>query len=183
MAKATHSGECQICGKRQKLPNGLLSNHGYSVKWNMFLGICPGAIVLPYELSCDAIKENLVHVQSRIDNLEARLLEIQLRTGSIGYVMLYKSPTWEDRTGGYYWEELEFIEKEAGYGSIGYVLQCGKQVFNHGLYSRTVEGMAREGDQKYIKHVLSPRIRGLKNYKQWAIDRIANWQLKDLTHV
>ena len=30
MAKATHIGTCQCCGSQQKLPSGVLSNHGYT---------------------------------------------------------------------------------------------------------------------------------------------------------
>lgn len=42
--KATHSGECQCCGRKQKLPKGRLSNHGYTVEWGFFSGTCFGAV-------------------------------------------------------------------------------------------------------------------------------------------
>lgn len=47
--KATHSGTCQCCGRVQKLPNGRLSNHGYTVDWGFFNGTCGGSKELPLE--------------------------------------------------------------------------------------------------------------------------------------
>lgn len=39
-AKATHQGECQICDRVQKLPNNVLSQHGYKVEFGFFNGVC-----------------------------------------------------------------------------------------------------------------------------------------------
>lgn len=47
--KATHTGTCQSCGRRQKLPGGRLSKHGYTVDWGYFNGICSGAEHKPLE--------------------------------------------------------------------------------------------------------------------------------------
>ena len=55
-AKATAAGSCQACGRVQKLPNDLLALHGYSVRWNTFIGQCPGSKHEPYEQSCALIK-------------------------------------------------------------------------------------------------------------------------------
>lgn len=51
--KATHYGTCQLCGSLQKLPNGVLANHGYQVEWNEYVGICRGSHHAPFELSKD----------------------------------------------------------------------------------------------------------------------------------
>ena len=40
--KATHDGECQLCGRMQKLPDGRLAKHGYTTRWGFFQGVCPG---------------------------------------------------------------------------------------------------------------------------------------------
>ena len=57
---ATHQGECQGCGRVQKLPGGSLSLHGYTVDWGFFNGTCGGAKHLPHELSCDYCKACII---------------------------------------------------------------------------------------------------------------------------
>lgn len=54
--KATHQGTCQVCGAAQKLPNDLLSLHGYTVEHSFFEGVCKGAKNLPFELNKDLIE-------------------------------------------------------------------------------------------------------------------------------
>ncbi len=59
-AKATHQGHCQVCGHKQKLPGGKLSQHGYTVRCGFFSGVCFGSINLPFEQDISlerAIKE------------------------------------------------------------------------------------------------------------------------------
>ena len=53
---ATHIGECQVCGRIQKLPKGQLSKHGYTKQWGFFNGTCWGAEHLPFEQSIDLIE-------------------------------------------------------------------------------------------------------------------------------
>jgi hypothetical protein len=72
--KATHYGECQVCGHRQKLPNDSLSLHGYSVKAGFFEGTCMGAKQKPFELdkslidaAIKAAEERLATVKEAID--------------------------------------------------------------------------------------------------------------------
>jgi hypothetical protein len=67
--KATHKGECQICSGMQKLPGNLLSTHGYRVLNNCFNGVCPGSKNLPYELSCELIKEILPSIEDYVKKL------------------------------------------------------------------------------------------------------------------
>jgi len=57
--KATHYGTCQLCGSLQKLPNGVLANHGYQVDWHQFHGICHGAGHPPFEQSKDFAVDQL----------------------------------------------------------------------------------------------------------------------------
>jgi hypothetical protein len=57
--KATHYGTCQLCGSLQKLPNGVLANHGYQVTWHEFVGICHGSHHAPFELSKELAEEEL----------------------------------------------------------------------------------------------------------------------------
>lgn len=40
-------GECQVCGRTQKLVRGMLANHGYTRARLAQYGTCPGARYLP----------------------------------------------------------------------------------------------------------------------------------------
>lgn len=64
---ATHQGECQGCGRVQKLPGGALSLHGYTVQWGFFNGTCGGAKHLPYELSSDYCKACIVSAKASME--------------------------------------------------------------------------------------------------------------------
>jgi hypothetical protein len=55
--QATHKGECQICGRTQKLPGERMAKHGYTVAWGFFSGVCQGSDNLPFELDCTLIAE------------------------------------------------------------------------------------------------------------------------------
>ncbi len=69
--KATHVGHCQGCGHHQKLPDGKLSLHGYTVAWGFFSGTCGGAKELPYELSCDYCKTRITQAEAQRDTQRA----------------------------------------------------------------------------------------------------------------
>lgn len=60
--RATHSGTCQLCGRQQKLPNGRMAKHGYTVQWGFFEGTCPGSDGQPFELSKDLIADRITQV-------------------------------------------------------------------------------------------------------------------------
>jgi len=58
--KATHNGTCQACGRAQAAMYGgnEMSNHGYTVTWGYFNGVCSGAGKPPLEVSrewCDGV--------------------------------------------------------------------------------------------------------------------------------
>lgn len=59
MPRATHSGTCQACGRRQLLPGGVLAKHGYELSHGFMNGVCMGAGHLPYEVSCDLIERTI----------------------------------------------------------------------------------------------------------------------------
>lgn len=89
MAKkaATHEGHCQLCGRFQKLPNGKLALHGYSVQWSTFLGICPGSRYLPYEQSADLLPEYIEITKRSIKNSTERISELRTPLATAeGYV-------------------------------------------------------------------------------------------------
>jgi uncharacterized protein YeaC (DUF1315 family) len=110
--KATAAGSCQACGRVQKLPKGVLSKHGYAVRWNQFVGECPGSGHLPYEQSCKLIKsfianakESRARIQARIDELNKPALEPK------AWFAEYVPATWQDRHSRYEDREVTlFVE-------------------------------------------------------------------------
>lgn len=172
MAKSTHRGECQLCGRVQLLPSDRLSIHGYTVKWNMFLGNCKGSREKPYELSCDALKIAVVNTQESIERAEKAINDLIVRSGNICYFRVY-------RDHHYHWVEVKICSDE--HGRIGYAYD-GKSSFNTVMpcFLTEEEAIARHYDYEYIKQVLRPNLAALKAYKTWCEDRIENWVLKPL---
>jgi hypothetical protein len=69
--KATHDGNCQICGRLQRLPGGLLAAHGYTVEWGFFSGTCPGSHATPFQVSTHLIEAAIACQETAIDSLKA----------------------------------------------------------------------------------------------------------------
>lgn len=76
MAKSTNKGTCQWCGAIQKLPNELLSQHGYTTQWGFFEGVCRGSRNQPLEKSCELVKYSMLN-QSRVKALQSTAKEIR----------------------------------------------------------------------------------------------------------
>lgn len=61
-------GHCQICEQEQKLHKGVLVHHGYKRPgWGEIVGDCYGVAFLPYEMSCELLKEYLPKVVSQLE--------------------------------------------------------------------------------------------------------------------
>ena len=68
--KATQIGTCQICGSVQKLPNGRLAKHGYTVEYGWgFNGVCNGSGRLPFEISKEYAESALASSKTSLENL------------------------------------------------------------------------------------------------------------------
>lgn len=70
--KATHKGICQCCGRLQKLPYGRLSQHGYTVTWGFFNGVCGGAEHLPLELDRTELDRTVKLLRNHAEDLLER---------------------------------------------------------------------------------------------------------------
>lgn len=51
----THTGNCQACGREHAvdIKKGTIAKHGYTVDWNSFLGVCPGADRSPAQVTVE----------------------------------------------------------------------------------------------------------------------------------
>jgi hypothetical protein len=195
--KATHIGTCQGCGHRQKLPNGRLSLHGYSVKWNCFVGRCAACYELPYELSCDFIKHCIELAERNIVDYTARRdVLLQPATEPKAYVQA-------DRFGNgkRSWQECEIREtfrkvytyengKTQTSLSYGYVLkgygdqpEKVKQLnYNFSNTPQSVLDCATDQNRRYAR-TFTEQIKQLHEYIQWQTERVANWKPKKLTPI
>lgn len=113
---ATHYGHCQACGRRQKLPKGKLSLHGYVVRWSHFLGDCPGSKELPFEVSKDLIERYIAYAEADLKATRERiallsrpytaadLTEVDGVKGLDNVEINIYQPEWASRTNrGYRW--------------------------------------------------------------------------------
>lgn len=69
--KATHQGTCQVCGRTQKLPGGVVAKHGYTVQgWygstGSFMGTCKGSGKKPLEVACDWLDQHIALIREDI---------------------------------------------------------------------------------------------------------------------
>jgi hypothetical protein len=168
--KSQFNGECQLCGKTQKLPNELLSNHGYTVDWNIFNGICPGSRNQPYEKSCELIKIQIPRVQQQIVELAARIEQIASRSGTVGWQKLFEDSRCQ-------WQEVEFTLKDCWIGYKAKNIVKNAYAFASGA---TAEEFARSSDRTYIDRILTPRLKALREYLEWCEKRVEQWTLQPL---
>jgi len=164
MAKATHYGICQACGAEQKLPNGTLSNHGYTVSWGFFEGVCPGSKKLPFELSCALVEQFINNAKRTIETFREEIVQYQENTSTKTMYLNIRR-----------WHKAEVVD--------GKVLFLDKSVpaSRLCLYG-TDEQITKKLDEKRIKW-LERQIKAVEEYIQWQEDRIANWEEKELTPI
>lgn len=187
MSKAKYQGTCQICGSLQKLPNGVLSLHGYDVRWGFFNGTCPGARHLPFEQSKDLIEDAIARAQAQA--IAAGLHAVDL-----------DKPATEPRATCQIYREKHQCRT---YEKAGYALVTGrieKREPRHGLRYVVIADDEREyyvhgdthtGDKLTVasynnrqfakKRRIDAQLH--RDYAEWQARRIANWMPSELTPV
>ncbi len=189
--KATHYGECQVCGRNQKLPNGKLSIHGYTVDWNCFMGTCPGSHHLPWELSCDMAKSSIGYTADKIANIQSVIDDQNNNPDAQLWFPIWKSGT-RSREGFYLYVkvDLEILyddtltgekrERDRKYPKIKLTdPDTGDEV--HGARMHSIYGR-----KDLIKHYVDEkesRLRQLNKYLGWLTERVNAWEVRPLTPV
>lgn len=187
-AKATHMGECQICGRKQKLPSGKLSKHGYTKTAGFFEGTCEGADQLPFEQSKDLCAGAVLRAE--------RLLQVHTessarwKTGPIepgkawDYVYVESRPY---RRGHYVWQLVEIIERYGEWDEDGTTHRYSdfKAVVNGreqrvGDVRSTMESICRTMNTIYAERAIDPVIREIERYIVWQNGRMLNWKPRRL---
>lgn len=189
--KSTHTGECQCCGRRQMLPNGVLSTHGYTVDWGFFNGVCQGAHQLPFEKSCDLIKVFIESAQAFLARLRAEQITIrQPSTVAKCWIHHYFNYGW-DRTkkSGYKWIQVDLKEEihtyqsggqDRSYSTYSYVVEGKeKKAESYGVYDKTVFQICDGFNERYAK-TFDVRISQTEQYITWQTKRVLEWKEQDL---
>lgn len=187
--KATHTGTCQCCGASQRLPEGVLSKHGYNVKWGFFEGVCKGAGELPYEQSCALIEKFIKFAETRLAEVENQIAETLLPATepkgwyhaygkTLPYAMRYRwmkvdlSETQHtNREGDYHWTTVVFTDLDG---------KLAKAPLYTGMYSPDALTVATGMNSAYVKLELEPIRKRLQNYIKWQQERVISWKLVDL---
>jgi hypothetical protein len=78
MSKATHNGTCQCCGSQQAVRAKGLANHGYTMDYGFFSGICAGSYEQPVEISTDLLDQQVEKCNARIRLIEAATCPTEL---------------------------------------------------------------------------------------------------------
>lgn len=196
MRRATHVGECQVCGRVQKLPNMLLSKHGYTKRWGWFMGTCPGAEHVPLEVGKELIEGAIASALATAKMIRAQIRELRAITdGSKVWYSRYYS--WNDknapldmhRRGGSVYERGHLISETIPYadgtGSYQRVYWIAdRDGTKHDLsHSTSINEQSTRQNGYYIDFKLEPHLKQLLQYVEWQRERIANWTPKKLTPV
>lgn len=156
--KATHSGTCQVCGREQKLPNGKLSKHGYSVDWGCFTGVCWGAESKPFEESKDLIEQAIAQA---IENAQQKRKEAAWALENKGPEIWYRH---YKSTIGYYWAKAKLVS--------AYEVEIDGKVQRHHFYGGEA---LRQANESYANH-LESQAKQLDQYVNWQKERIKGWK-------
>jgi hypothetical protein len=192
--KATHFGECQICGRKMKAPYGQLSNHGYTVDHGYFNGSCHGSHELPFEKDRSVLGEVISNFADHIKAKEQYHLDVKNGKEK------YKVPVYSQRGFGskklwvdfvsvekvpYDWDQDRFYEvylidpKELnGDGLYNYNRQY--KLNDDGLIQFTdKENEDKTGISRYCLK-LSYEIYNYKNTLNGLQKKYDSWKLKEL---
>ena len=196
-SKATHIGECQVCGHIQKLPNDRLSLHGYTKQWGFFNGTCWGARELPLEVSKDLIDKAIADADAHRTRLMAESAALKAGKLAEGTTCWYQRYVSSKRRGdfhGYQWVQVaisrEFIPWEHDPAN-GYLWTFWKyrdekrERFQIGAFNsdQSIDDIRRELNRGYAEQSLDSNVVEIARYITWQRERIKNWSIKPLKPV
>jgi hypothetical protein len=203
MAKSTHKGHCQACGRLQMLPSGKLAQHGYTVAHGFFSGVCVGSKELPFEVSCDLVKLFIQNAKARLADVEK--FQASLRqsvpegTKTAWFHTRHASRKGYGYSATYAWQECTVTETVVPYrdgdGSYkkftrtgdekrvdvrnakGYMeMQLTEEITEVSApYQATVEEVCEKANRVYADW-LEHEADSLRRYIAWQTERVASWK-------
>ena len=213
MRAATHEGECQVCGRVQKLPNGTLAKHGYTVQWGFFEGTCWGADSLPLEVD-NSLLAQAIEWATRLAQGAAEIQEKLLNDEQPEKVWAqYYDPSLGRRgtRTGYasrWFDTRDMFETEAGtygYGIGQWAIPVSREAYDYQTRSiqhlplmngsrqvvahigtalrNTAMQAAWKANVKHVEREMAFELRSLESYIVWQTRRNSNWRPKHLRAV
>lgn len=187
MAKATHRGTCQVCGRVQAVnaKTGMLAKHGYTVEWGWFEGTCRGSDHLPFEKSCELVKESIVWAEERLVYLAKKIEETKEWTlDSEVKARVYLGYN-EARKGGYYTVSAKIVKDEKWH-SWGLEFSFGGRDFRKEnkecLTGATAERLLAALIERHVD-LINRQVREVTHYKEVQQNRVDTWAEADLMEI
>lgn len=190
MGKATNKGTCQCCGSVQKLPNGNLSQHGYTVDWGLFQGVCQGAGHLPFEQSKDLVDHFIAEAHQYVAEINEKIVEASNSVDDCKVWFRNYHPATYSRKAFHLWEQRAILcdrwfEDNERF-TIWKWVESGddKRNVNRGKTDtggckKTIEEAVKFENAKYVEHLEKKR-QGIFTYIKWQQDRISGWKVQPL---
>jgi hypothetical protein len=176
---ATHSGECQWCGRSQLLPAGVLAKHGYDLAHGFMRGVCVGAGHLPYQQSCGLIGQSIGWARAEATRLQRSAAE--QRAVPLGVLECSRKvyhPELSSRTRGSVYLWAQGVLEGEGLDTV-FVWGNGRKDRLHAGGIKAA-AKAREYRHQYADALEAQAQREL-DYAVQQERRIADWQPRDLT--
>lgn len=181
---ATHRGNCQVCGREQKLPGDRLSRHGYSVRFGFFLGTCPGTGHQPFEQSKDLIDGAVADALRQSADLDDQAMRLmQVAATPEGTCRVYRE--WlqcrHGEKSGYCWVQGRIEARPPQHGMRFVVIaKDGREYYVHAAnYGDNELDVATHNNRQYALE-LQKRAAQLRSYADWQVDRIKDWKPQPL---
>lgn len=188
-SKATHIGECQVCGSVQKLPEGVLAKHGYMVRFNCFEGTCWGSSHKPFEQDISLIEGAIARAKNDgfAELTYAQLLLNDWNPTQV-WINIWNKGNWNVR-GHSEWKQVKVEELENNHGTLMYREQSTvdnspkadtlQRIETYGVYAQDpAERLLlqyRYLNTRYAEERIA-RAKQLRGYVYWQEKRIKGWK-------
>lgn len=192
MARATHSGHCQACGRLQKLPEGSLSLHGYTVAHGFFAGTCEGSRQLPFEVSRDYVGWMIKRAEAALVVEEKMAAEYRADASKVVTVSVYDRTANRHR-GGYVRKTGVVVAEQRGtFVAFSVRLDDGgtydhRNGFRVEGYDKTVEERialaTADLREKHAQATFDREANQLRRYIAWQRERYDAWTPQPLLPV
>ena len=182
--KATHKGECQVCGSTQKLPDGRLSLHGYTTRWGFFSGTCSGARELPWELDSSLVADAVLSAQRQRDYMTKRVAELKadrnpakVRVEWYDKHLYSYTSAWVDTDTIVEGDVNLWVAPITGPSGTEAIARVGY------MYESTAMEAAYKANVQHADAIEQHDIASVDRYIEWQTVRLAKWTVKPLRPV
>lgn len=185
MAKATHRGTCQICGKLHKLPGGLLASHGYTVDHGFFNGTCWGSWNKPFEESKDLIELAIYkgdESATEIEGESSRLKDGALEDGDLAWQHICVNYRFIWMNVKVIAESKDFLDGSGSFLQFSY-LHNGRKTPITLFGMKSLDDARRHLNRQYATLSLDVTAKRFRNYVKWQQRRIKDWKTQPLTEI